>query len=431
MSASARLRQLAAPLALRYYQWRGDPLARLFRPEVKDDPYPLYRIIREAGLLASPLGPLATASYETAASVLRDGRFSASPAHVPGYKPPQYRLGDPRADRLGPDTSLLTMDPPDHTRIRRLVSSAFTPRAAAELEGFVRETTDRLLSPLSDGEAFDLVEALAFPLPIAVICQLLGVPEADRERFKRWGHDVAATLEPKVGTDDDPAIVASEVALTRYLRDLIEMRRASPDESLLSRLIAAEEEGDRLSADELVATALLILVAGFETTVNLIGNGTKALMDAPEQWDRLRSDPTLAPQSVEEFLRFDSPVQVTSRTATEDLELEGTPITRGKTVVVAIGGGNRDPSVFENADQLDIARSDPQRHLSFSLGIHHCLGAALARMEGRIAFEALSNRFPALEPAGTPVRRPFLILRGYEHLPVRSRGSATTSRTNR
>lgn len=419
MSASARLRRAVAPLALRYYQWRRDPLALLFRPEAKDDPYPHYASIRRSGLVVSPLGPLATASYETAASVLRDRRFSASPTHLPDYTPPSYPPGDERAELLGPETSLLTMDPPDHTRIRRLVAGTFTPRAIAGLEPFVRETTDRLLADIAPGAPFDVIGALAFPLPIAVISHLLGVPEEDREQFRRWGHDVAATLEPRLDKEPDPGVAASEVALTRYLRDLVASRRQAPDDSLLSRLVAAEEEGERLSSDELVATALLVLVAGFETTVNLIGNGTKALMEAPGQWELLRSDPALAPAAVEELLRFDSPVQLTSRTATEELELEGRTVPLGKNVVVAIGGANRDPAAFESPDRLDIARSDAQRHLSFSLGIHHCLGAALARLEGRVAFEALSSRFTGLQPAAEPVRRPFLILRGFEHLPVR------------
>lgn len=205
--------------------------------------------------------------------------------------------------------------------------------------------------------------------------------------------------------------------------DLVSKRRADPDDSLLSALIAAEEDGDRLTHTELVSTALLLLVAGFETTVNLIGNGTVALLTAPDgrqQWDRLRRDPALVPGAVEELLRYDSPVQMTSRNATEDVELGGTMIKQGTPVIVAIGGANRDPAVFDQPGRLLTDRPNAARHLSFSLGIHHCLGAALARLEGRIAVEELTRRYPALALAGTPVRRPLLVLRGFESVPVRA-----------
>jgi cytochrome P450 len=211
----------------------------------------------------------------------------------------------------------------------------------------------------------------------------------------------------------------SELALTAYLRGLVRKRRADPDDSLLSALVAAEEEGDRLSSDELVSTALLLLVAGFETTVNLIGNGTVALLGEPEHWRRLGHEPALVPAAVEELLRYDSPVQTTSRIATEDVDVNGVVIPIGAPIIVAIGGANRDPGAFEQPDRLRIHRPDASRHLSFSLGIHHCLGAALARLEGRIAFEELARRYPGLEMAGTPARRPLLVLRGFESVPVR------------
>ncbi len=197
-------------------------------------------------------------------------------------------------------------------------------------------------------------------------------------------------------------------------------RRADPDASLLSALVAIEEDGDRLSSAELVSTALLLLVAGFETTVNLIGNGTVALLGEPEHWERLREDPALVPAAVEELLRFDSPVQLTVRTATEDVDLDGTAMPKGTAVIVAIGGANRDPGVFGQPGRLIIDRPNASRHLAFSLGIHHCLGAALARLEGRIAVEELTRRYPGLELAGPPVRRPLLVLRGFETVPVRA-----------
>ena len=316
---------------------------------------------------------------------------------------------------------MLTMDPPDHTRLRRLVSSAFTPRAVAGLEPWIRDVTDRLLTPVDAAAGFDLIDALAFPLPIAVICHLLGVPAEDQASFRAWGHDVATTLEPQTAAAAESRSRSSELALTAYLQDLVDKRRADPDGSLLSALAAVEEEGDRLSPAELVSTALLLLIAGFETTVNLIGNGTVALLGDRKQWQRLGEEPSLVPGAVEELLRYDSPVQMTSRTAAEDVDVGGTVIGKGASIIVAIGGANRDPDVFDQPDRVRIDRPNASRHLAFSLGIHHCLGAALARLEGRVAVEELTRRYPELELAGTPVRRQLLVLRGFERVPVRAR----------
>jgi cytochrome P450 len=413
------LRRVVEPAVLRFGQWRGDPIAMLMRPETKADPYPLYVEIRGRGLVHSSLGGWVTASHQTAASILRDRRFSSSPTHLKRYRPPSYPAGDPRAEL--PSADMLTMDPPDHTRLRRLVSSAFTPRAIAELEPWIRDVTDRLLESIDARAGFDLIDALAFPLPITVICHLLGVPAEDQASFRVWGHDVASTLDPQSTPAAETRTRSSELALTAYLQDLVRKRRANPDDSLLSALIAAEEEGDRLSSAELVSTALLLLIAGFETTVNLIGNGTVALLGDTELWGRLHEEPTLAPAAIEELLRYDSPVQMTSRIATEDVDLDGTVISKGAPVLLAIGGANRDPDVFDQPDLLRIDRPDASRHLAFSLGMHHCLGAALARLEGRIAFEELTRRYPALQLAGTPARRPLLVLRGFETVPVRAR----------
>jgi cytochrome P450 len=410
------MRRVVEPAALRFYQWRGDPVARLMRPETKVDPYPLYADLRRRGLVRSPLGAWATASHATATSVLRDRRFSSSPRRRSGYRPPTYPAGDPRAEL--PAADMLTMDPPDHTRLRRLVSGAFTPRVIAGLEPWIRDVTDRLLTPVDAAAGFDLIDALAFPLPIAVICHLLGVPAEDQASFRVWGHDIGTTLDSAATVESQSR--SSELALTAYLRDLVRKRRADPDDSLLSALVAAEEEGDRLSSDELVSTALLLLIAGFETTVNLIGNGTVALLGEQEQWGRLREEPALVPAAVEELLRYDSPVQMTSRIATEDIDVGGVVIPGGASIIVAIGGANRDPDVFDQPDRLRIDRPGASRHLSFSFGIHHCLGAALARLEGRIAVEELTRRYPRLEMAGTPTRRSLFVLRGFESVPVRA-----------
>jgi cytochrome P450 len=412
------MHRVVEPAAVRFYQWRGDPVARLMRPETKADPYPLYADLRRRGLVRSPLGSWVTSSHATASSILRDRRFSSAPVHQRGYRPPDYPAGDPRAEL--PADHMLTMDPPDHTRLRRLVSSAFSPRAVTGLEPWIRDTTGRLLAPVDATAGFDLIDALAFPLPIAVICHLLGVPARDQSQFRAWGHDVATTLDPQAASTAEGQTRSSELALTAYLRDLVAKRRADPDDSLLSALVAVEgEEGDRLSSEELVSTALLLLIAGFETTVNLIGNAAVALLGEPGAWKRLHDDPALIPGAVEELLRYDSPVQFTSRTATEDVDVSGTVVPKGESVIVAIGGANRDPDVFEQPDRLMIDRPDASRHLAFSLGMHHCLGAALGRLEGRIALAELTRRYPSLEFAGAPARRPLLVLRGYESVPVR------------
>src|ERR1700722_16786896 len=280
MSAGTLLmRRVVEPAVVRWYQWRGDPLALWMRPESKTDPYPMYEQLRRADLVQSGLGAWVTVSHATAEAILRDRRFSPSPTHLPRYRPPSYPPGDPRADL--PAADLLTLDPPDHTRIRRLVSGAFTPKAIAALEPWIREVAAGLLDQ-ADSSGFDLIDTLAFPLPIAVICHLLGVPAEDQASFRAWGHDVAATLEPQTSGAALSQSRAAEVALTGYLRDLVSKRRADPDDSLLSALITAEEDGDTLTSAELVSTALLLLVAGFETTVNLIGNGTVALLTAPD-----------------------------------------------------------------------------------------------------------------------------------------------------
>jgi cytochrome P450 len=406
------------PALLRVCQWRGDPVAQLMLPATRTDPYPLYARVRQRGLVRSPLGAFIAADHATVASVLRDRRFSSSPTHQRGYRPPSYPADDPRAGL--PAGDLLNLDPPDHTRLRRLVSGAFTPRAIAELEPWIREVTVRLLTAADGAAGFDLIDALAFPLPIAVICHLLGVPTQDQAQFRAWGHDVAATLDPQTAAAARTQSRTAEAELTGYLQDLVRDRRAHPDDTILSALIAAEEGGDRLSSGEVVRMAFLLLIAGFETTVNLIGNGTVALLGDPNSWDRLRQDPALVPTAIEEILRYDSPVQLTSRIATEEVEIGDRVIPAGRAVLVAIGGANRDPEVFEQPDEFRIDRPDPGRHLSFSLGLHHCLGAALARLEGRIAIEELTRRYPALELAAPTTRRSQLVLRGFESVPVRA-----------
>jgi cytochrome P450 len=413
------------PAVLRLLQWRGDPVARMLAPATRIDPYPLYARVRPRGLVRSPLGVFVAADHATVASILRDRRFSSSPAHQPGYEPPSYPPGDPRAGL--PAADLLTMDAPDHTRLRRLVTGAFTPRVMAGLEPWIREVTVQLLTAADGAAGFDLIDELAYPLPIAVISHLLGVPADDQAQFRAWGHDLAVTSDPLTTADEQARKTAAEQAVVSYLQDLVRRRRADPDDSILSALIAAEEDGDRLSSGEVVNMAALLLIAGFITTVNLIGNGTVALLGDPGNWDRLRRDPALIPAAVEEMLRYDSPVQLTVRTPTEDVEVGGRVIAAGRPVIAFIGGANRDPAFFDQPDEFRIDRPDAGRHLAFSLGMHHCLGAVLARLEGRIALEELTRRYPALELAAPPTRRPLLIFRGFESVPVRDHKSRTRS----
>lgn len=413
----AMVSRFLEPAVLGLLNWRGDPVARFMQPAGKADPYPLYAAIRERGLVRSPLGAWVTASHGICSDMLRDHRrFSPNPAHARGRA---QKVGDARAD--GPP-DLLILDQPDHTRIRRLVSSAFAAKTIAAREPFVRDQVTQLLDQAGPGP-FDLIDGLAFPLPLRMICHLLGVPADDHAKFRVWGHQVAVTFEPQTSLAARNDARAARAALAAYFGDLIARRRADPDDSLLSAMIAAEEDGDRLTSAELVATAMLLLLAGFETTVNLIGNAATALLSEPgrKQWHALADDPALVPGAVEEVLRHDSPVQMTTRIATEDAEIGGTVIPKGNLVIVATGGANRDPAAFTDPDRFDITRPDASRHLSFALGIHHCLGASLARLEARVALEELTARWPGLELAVPPVRRPLLVLRGYESVPVRPR----------
>jgi len=330
------------------------------------------------------------------------------------------------AARLGipPGTiglSMLDRDPPDHTRLRGLASKAFTPRVVEALRPRIQQIVDGLLERIEPQGEMDLIEEFAYPLPVIVICEMLGVPLADHERFKGWSLDLARGLDSvMLGPDSEVAQRSGKArhALAGYFRELIAERRASPRSDLLSALIAAEEAGDRLSENELLATCILLLVAGHETTVNLIGNGTMALLRHPDQLRRLREDPGLIASAVEELLRYDGPVQRTARTPTADVTVGGRTIGKGEMVMPFIGAADRDPAQFPHPDRLDITRAD-NRHIAFGLGIHFCLGAPLARVEGQIAIGTLVRTLPKLALAtDTPEYRQSLTLRGLQALPL-------------
>jgi pimeloyl-[acyl-carrier protein] synthase len=384
-------------------------------PEFVSNPYPTYHQLRALDPVHhSPLGFWVLTRYEDVVTALRDPRFAkeALAAFVAA------RFGMPLP---GGGLSMLDRDPPDHTRLRGLVSKAFTPRVVEVLRPRVQQIVDRLLDQVDGAGAMDLIEDFAYPIPVIVICEMLGVPVADRERFKQWGLDIARGLDAIWLPPDSEVTqrsMASRKALSNYFRELIAERRTSPRSDLLSALIAAEEAGDKLSEEELLATCILLLVAGHETTVNLIGNGTLALLRHPDQLRLLRENPGLITTAVEELLRFDGPVQRTARIPSEDVTVAGQPIAKGELVMPFIGAADRDPAQFSDPDRLDITRAD-NRHIAFGWGIHFCLGAPLARVEGQIAINTLAQRMPKLALAtDKPEFRQSLTLRGLSNLPV-------------
>jgi pimeloyl-[acyl-carrier protein] synthase len=384
-------------------------------PEFIADPYPTYHRLRAADPVHhSPLGLWVLTRYDDVASVLRDPRFVKEP------------IAAAVAARLGSVTpaaplSMLDRDPPDHTRLRSLVSKAFTPRMVELLRPRIQGIVDGLLDRVASAHSMDLIEDFAYPLPVVVICELLGVPVEDQERFRGWGLDIARGLDAILLPPDSEVAqrsAASRRALTQYFRELIAERRTAPRADLLSGLIAAEERGDTLSEEELLATCTLLLIAGHETTVNLVGNGTLALLRHPDQRRRLRENPELIGSAVEELLRYDGPVQRTARIPSEDVVIGGRTIGKGEMVLPFIGAADRDPAHFPLPDRLDITRAD-NRHIAFGWGIHFCLGAPLARVEGQIAINTLVQRLPKLALATeVPEYRQSLTLRGLAALPV-------------
>ena len=404
---------------------RGDLVARLLRDLVlRADPHTVHEQLRARGpLVGSALGPLTT-SHAVAAEVLRSDRFGVGFDWSAAPGPARWALAfgdDPAATGVAEPPSMLVVDPPDHTRYRRLVGRAFTPRATAAAEPMVRRVSDTLLDALEPaaarGEPVDLVAGFAAPLPVLVIADLLGVPTDRQEDFLRWGAAAAATLDPGLPLRRFLAADRAIRALHDFLAGHFARLRREPGEDLVSRLVAASDE-DALSDRELHATVLLLLGAGFETTVNLLGNAVVLLDAHRDQRNALLADPTGWPNAVEEVLRFDSPVQITGRTVRADTELAGVPVRPGSRVTLLLGAANRDPDVFADPGRFDIGRANARDHLAFSAGIHYCVGAGLARMEAAVALRALTERFPGLRVTGRPVRRDLQTLRGFEHLPV-------------
>lgn len=407
---AARLYRQRAAVACDGYI-RRDPMALLSLRPGRDDPYPIYERIRASGTLApTRQGNWMTTSHRVCDAVLRSRRFGV-------------RLdGDDRAEPNGFEMSFLEMNPPEHTRLRRLAQPAFSPKAVAGYATRIEAAVGDLLDSAAAAGEFDLVRALAAPLPITVITELLGVPDADADAFAADGAVIGSALDGIRSLRHASQLQASSGKLVRLFEDLFELRRRDPADDIVSHLVAAQGDparGDQLSAHEMLAMCLLLLVAGFETTVNLIGNAVLALLANREQWHDLCADPSgRAASAVEETLRFDPPVQLTERVALEPLELEGKPVSRGQRVLTLIAGANRDPEVYAEPGTFSIHRDAPAEHLAFSAGIHYCLGQPLARLEATIALRMLAERMPDLALAGAVRRRDTTTIRGPLHLPV-------------
>jgi cytochrome P450 len=388
-------------------------LDELTTPVGREDPYPRYERLRQlSAVVRAQDGALVVTRYADCSTVTRDPRLGHLPPDMLAFLGYPDWPEHPALRQLF--TSLLVLNPPDHTRLRRLVSGAFTARRVRALRPAIVRMVDDLLDEMT-GEV-DFIGGFAFPLPVNVIGELLGVPSGDRAQFQSLVRDWTRVLEvitPDVLSVADPAATT----IRDYLAGLVAERRQRPGADLLSALVAAEEAGDQLSEDELLTTAALLFAAGFETTTNLLGNGLVALLRHPAQLRALRERPDLTDSAVEELLRFDSPVQLITRVVTEPVELGGTTVAAGERVVAYLGAGNHDPERFAEADRLQLNRTD-NAPLSFGGGIHYCLGAPLARLEAQVAFPALVGRFPRLALCGASERRDSLTIRGFTRLPV-------------
>jgi cytochrome P450 len=391
-----------------------------FAPGFTDDPYPEYDRLRTADPVhENPFGFWVVSTYDAVNDLLRSGHSVEERHAAPG---PMQAMADEvygdREERMH-GLSMLDKDPPDHTRLRRLVSKAFTPKSIAALEPDVERLVDDALDQMAEAGEVDLVEALAYPLPFTVITRMLGMPEADHVRMRELAGIVVRSLEPVVDTDAFREILSADDELAGIAADVVERKRREPGDDLLTALIRAEDGGDVLDDDELVAQVLLLYIAGHETTVNLIANGTLALLRNPDQLELLRGRPDLAGNAVEELLRFDSPVQMSRRITLEPYSTGGTDIPAGAFVIAGLASANRDPGRWgPDADELRLDREDARAHVSFGAGVHHCLGAALARLEGRVALQRLVERFPDLRLTGEPIWNGRINLRGPQHLPV-------------
>ena len=387
---------------------RRDPMSLLHLRAGRDDPYAIYEGVRRQGtLVPARIGNWVTTSHRVCTSVLRDRRF--------GVRSAELSFADTPSDEF--DLSFLDRDPPDHTRLRRLAQPAFSPKRMAEYRPRIEQLVDDLLDRAAATGEFDLVTAFAAPLPIAVITDLLGVPDADANRFAQVGTVIGSALDGIHSLRHAARLQAANEELEALFEGLFALRRRAPADDLISRIVAAE--GDQIQPGEMLPMCNLLLVAGFETTVNLVGNAVNTLLDHPAQWRDLCDDPAgLAGPAVEETLRYDPPVQRTARCATADVELDGRTVRAGEFVVTLLGAANRDPEAFAEPNRFDIHREQTADHLAFSSGIHYCVGQPLARLEAVIALRRLAERMPDLRRGGPIKRRVSSVVRGPIHLPV-------------
>lgn len=401
----------------------ADPQMLLFQmldPANRANPYPLFAQIRELGPLLMPESNMTVfSSFADCDEVLRhpDSCSDSMKSSVV-----QRHLASGAMPPRGNTPGFLFLDPPDHTRLRKLAQQAFAPRVVRALEPEIAAMVDSLLDAMADAGSADLISDLAYPLPVAVICRLLGVPVEDESQFSSAAALVAQALDPIMsitGAPDPEADARLEAGawLREYLGELVEQRRADPQEDLISALIAAEEGGDQLTADEIVATCNLLLIAGHETTVNLIANAAQEMLRTPAHWSALAADPELAGAIVEETLRFDPPVQLVMRIAGADMRIGDIDIAAGDTMLLLLAAAQRDPAMYDAPDVFRPGR-DATRHLSFGLGPHFCLGAPLARLEARVALSKLTARFLRARSAGDPAYKPNVTLRGLATLSV-------------
>lgn len=406
-----------------------------FAPGFAESPYEEYRLQRESNpVQQTPFGPWIVFDHAESVRLLRDVTLSVD------VRKAMEILGEDPRDRakmraeLFPDkapredTSILNIDPPDHTRLRKLVSSVFTPRRVADLAPMIERIVNEHLDAVADQEEMDLIADLAFPLPFAVISEMLGMPDGNSAELREWSHTLVKILDFTIGPEELMAAVIAGENLREHIAEVINWKRSNLGDDLLSALILAEDNGDVLSDTELIDQVNVLFIAGHETTVNLIGNGTWALLENRDQLELLRDDSSIETTAIDELLRYDSPVQISRRITLEPISIAGNEIAAGTFVLTSLGSANHDPAAFgPTADRLDLRRSDAARHLAFGSGTHHCLGASLARLEGTIAITRLIRRFPQLEAVGSPEWNGRLVLRGMDALKLSLRPSSNVA----
>lgn len=402
------------PSALGFDPWSASFVA---------DPYPVYAELRGRGPIHyfEPTNQWVVPRYEDVHALLRDRRFGRTYHHMATHaemgrpEEPEWHRPFWHLIRSG----ILDMEPPDHTRVRRLVSKAFTPRTVESLQQVVQGLMDELVERVAGSGAFDLITEIAEPLPVAVIAEMLGVPEADRGLLRPWSAEICRMYELNPTDEDARAAVRASEEFSAYLRELSRERRRRPREDLISALSQVLDEGDRLTEDELIGTCVLLLNAGHEATVNMTGNGWWALFRNPTQLQALQADPSLVPGAIEELMRYDTPLQMFERWVLEDVEIHGVHVRKGQELALLFGSANRDPAAFDRADELDVTR-EPRSHMSFGAGIHFCLGAPLARLELETSFRTILRRLPTLQLLDEPEWKPNYIIRGLRELRVRA-----------